>query len=313
MEAARRGGRALVLAAAALLAAAGPAATGQVRVMTDRPDRANSVDTIPPGMAQIESGIAFLRDASAERPVRRLKTETSLRLGLAEPVELDLVTDGFVRERAEGGGTSGLGDTTLAAKWRLLDADGWRPALGLLPFVKLPTASAGKGLGSGRVDFGGIGAAGQDLPLDLHVDLNVGLAAISLGDQPGGLFLQKTVAASFSWTGADLFFPFWEIFYDSRDRPAGRHSVGTDFGLVFTLHERVAVDVAGQVGLAGNAPDWAVRAGFTLLLGSLPASDTSSTARRSPRATPAAAAFDTASGRAYHRAMSSTSGLGPRP
>ncbi len=307
-----RGGAAMV-AAVAMLGAADVVAGGQVRVMTDRPDRANSMDTIPPGMAQIESGIAFLRDASGERPVRRSKTETSLRLGVAEPFEVDLVTDGFVRERAEGGGTSGLGDTTLAAKWRLLDADGWRPALGLLPFVKLPTASASKGLGSGRVDFGGQGAAGQDLPLDLHVDVNVGLAGISLAERPGGLFLQKSAAASFSWTAMDWVYPFWEVFYDSRERPAGRHSVGTDFGLVFTLHDRVAVDVAGQVGLAGNAPDWAVRAGFTLLLGSLAEGTGASSARRSPAARRAATAFDTGAGRAYYPGMVSISGEGVRP
>ena len=308
-----RGGGLAAAAAVALLGAAGPAWAGQVRVMTDRPDRANSTDTIPPGMAQIESGIAFLRDASGERPVRRLKTETSLRLGLAEPFEVDLVTDGFVRERAEGGGTSGLGDTTLAAKWRLVDADGWRPALGLLPFVKLPTASASKGLGSGRVDFGGQVAAGQDLPLDLHVDVNVGLAGISLADRPGGLFLQKSVAASFSWTAADWVYPFWEVFYDSRERPTGRHSVGTDFGFVFTLHERVAVDVAGQVGLAGNAPDWGVRAGFTLLLGSLAEDAGASSARRSPGVRRASTAFDTGAGRAYHPRMTSIPGEGVRP
>lgn len=292
--------RAATAAAVALLGAADPSDGGQLRVMTDRPDRANSVDTIWPGMAQIESGITFLRDAAGDRPVRRLKTETALRVGLAETLEADVLTDGFVWERSEGGGASGMGDTTLAAKWRLLDAEGWRPGLGLLPFVKLPTASAGKGLGSGRVDFGGQGAAGQDLPLDLHVDVNVGMAAISLAERPGGLFLQRSVAASFSWVGVDRFFPFWEVFYDSRDRPAGRHSVGTDFGLVFTLHDRVAVDVAGQVGLAGNAPDWSVRAGFTLLFGALTDTGAPGAARRAPRAAAEGAAVDRQPEGTYH-------------
>jgi hypothetical protein len=305
--------KAAALAAVILLAAAEPSAAAEPRVNPDRPDRANSLDTVAPGMAQIESGLVFLRDASGDRPMRRLTAEGSLRLGITETFELDGVGDLFVRERGEGQGTSGVGDAALAAKWRLLDAEGWRPGFGLLPFVKFPTASHAKGLGTGRMDFGGFLGLGQDLPGDVHLDLNVGLAALGLAAPPGGLFLQRSLAASFSWVAVEWVTPFWEIFYDSRDRPAGRHSVGTDFGFVFFLHQRIALDVAGEVGLAGNTPDWALRAGVTLLLGSLPANGASAAVGRSPRPAAAAAVFDTAVGPAYHPAVAATPGVGVRP
>ena len=308
-----RGGGLATAAAVALLGAVEPSAAGQARVMTDRPDRANSLDTVSPGMAQIETGLAFLRDPSGNQPVRRVKQEGSFRVGLLETVEFDLVGDLFIRERAEGQGTSGIGDTTLAAKWRLLDAEDSRPGLGLLPFVKLPTASRTKGLGSGRVDFGALLATGIDLPADLHVDVNAGLAGTGQEEAPGGFFLQKQANASFSWAATDWLTPFWEIFYESRDRPAGRPTLGTDFGFSVTVHRRVALDVAGEVGLAGAANDWAVRAGFTVLLGSFTESSASAAARRAPRRASAAALFDSPAGRTYPAGMASASVMGERP
>jgi hypothetical protein len=138
-------------------------------------------------------------------------------------------------------------------------------------------------------------------------------AALGLAAAQAGLTLRRSVAASLSCGAVDGLTPFWEIFDDLRDRPAGCHGMGTDRGLVFTVHQRIALDVAGEVDLSGNSPDRALRAGFTLLFGSLPADGASSAARRSPRPAAGAAVFDTAAGRAYHPAMASTFGMGVRP
>lgn len=272
--------------AAALAAVAmwgqGEARAGELRVMPDRPDLTDSPETVPRGLAQLETGVTFLRDAAGDRPVRRLTAGGLLRLGVAETLEVRVGGDLFVRERGDGTGTSGMGDTTLGAKWHVVDDQGWRPAVALLPSVKLPTASRGKGLGSGRVDFGGILALGKDLPADWHVDLNFGLTAVSLSEEPGGLFLQKVATGSFSWALTDRVAPYWEIFYVSRDSPTGRHSVGTDFGVVVTVHPRVAIDVAGGFRLAGASPDWVVSGGLTVLLGPLPDGGNHSEPRRAP-------------------------------
>lgn len=124
----------------------------------------SGTDTVPPGMVQIETSLTVLPDASGEQPVRDFLTSLSLRLGLAKNLDVGIDGDLLVEERSDGHGTSGLGDTTLTATWRLLDDQDWRPALGLVPFVKLPTASRSKELGSGRVDFGGIGRSGRIFP-----------------------------------------------------------------------------------------------------------------------------------------------------
>ena len=252
---------------------AAAAAAGAVMLAFGQPAggaEVSGTDTVPPGLVQVEADAVFLRDASGERPVRRFLVSPSLRLGLAQNLDLFAGGDLFVRERGEGGGNSGLGDTTLQLTWRLADDEGWRPSLGLVPFVKIPTASGSKGLGSGRVDFGGIVAAGKDLPWGFHVDGNLGLTGVSLTESPGGLFLQRTAGAAVSWAPTERIVPYWEIFYASRDSPAALHSVGTDVGVSLGLHRRVRWEVSVGLGLSGANPDWTLFSGLTFLLGPLP-------------------------------------------
>ena len=267
------------LAAFAVLLVCASAGAGEVRVNPDRPHVTDSPDAVPRGLAELDSGVTFVRDASGDHPLRRFTTQSLLRVGVFENLEVRIDSTLLVRERSEGQGSSGLGDTKVGVKWHLVDDEGWRPALALQPFVKLPTASRSKGLGSGRADFGVFLLAGKDLPGDLEVEMNFGLAGIALAEAPGGLFLQRTATASLTWALRDRIFPFLEIFYESRDRPGGRHSVGTQFGVSFLLHRRVMVDVAAQFPVAGASPDWAFRSGLSLLLGPLPEGGISSSGR----------------------------------
>ncbi len=259
------------IVAGAVLACAGPQPTwpAEVQVNPNRPTHAITADTIPPGMVQLETGVSFLRDATGTQPFRQFSVEGNPRFGLVENLEVS-VDSFFLRDRGEGQDTSGLGDTTLAAKWHILDDEGWRPAFALQPFVKLPTASREKGLGSGRVDFGGTFVAGKTLFGNLTLLPNVSLVGVSLTQDPGGVFLQKTVAFPIFWSITEKITPFWEIFYQSRDRPSGDHGVMTDFGLIYIPHWRIALDIAGQFRITGTAPDWVVRGGLTLLLGARP-------------------------------------------
>ncbi len=161
----------------------------------------------------------------------------------------------------------------MSGKVRFLDEQEqrWWPSLGVIPFVKIPTASSTKGFGTGIADFGAIPLASKDLPWDLHADLNIGLAGIGVAGDPGGMIFRNTASLSISSP-----FPLkglttlWEIFYSSREAPDTRHILGTTLGLIYTVHPRVALDAALEVGLGGDASDYAIRGGITLLLGRLP-------------------------------------------
>jgi len=258
--------------------------TMALEVSTDRPDFTNSTATVPPGLVQIETGLVSSRqpkvtlDETAGRTVRarsdRLAIEATVRWGILPWAELRLDGQPFVRERSsEGEASSGQGDFTVSGKFRFLDEQErhWRPSLGLIPFVKIPTASSTKELGTGLADFGAVLLVSKDLGWDLHADLNIGLAGIGVERDPGGMIFRNTASLSIvSPLPLKGLATFWEIFYSSREAPATRHILGTNVGLIYTIHPRVALDAALEVGLGGDANDYAIRGGITLLLGPVP-------------------------------------------
>jgi hypothetical protein len=256
----------------AIVAACGAASLGDaadVQVNGNRPTHGITADTIPPGMLQSETGASYLRDASGAEPLHRFTLEGQVRVGVWEGLEAS-VAAAFLRNRGPEVDASGIGDTTVAAKWRLMTDQDWRPAFAVQPFVKLPTGNRTNGLGSGRVDFGATFAASKTFFDRITLTPNLTLTGVSLADEPGGLFLQKAVALPAFLALTDQLTLFWEIFYQSRDRPGGSHGLATDFGAIVTVHRRVALDVAGEFGLAGTWPTWVVRGGITILLGSMP-------------------------------------------
>lgn len=256
------------LAAALTLALAPPAAAraeeGQVE--TDRPDVTNSAKTVPAGAFQIEGGVEYARSRTGGRPAeRRFSVEVTVRAGLTERLEIQVGGEPLVHLRGAGDETD-VGDVTLGLKYRVLDPSGgsaW-PALGLQPFVKLPTAGAP--IGSERADFRVLGLASFDLPARFGLDVNAGLAAVGQS-RPSGYLVQALASASLSREIAEGLTPFLELFFASRGERDGRNRLGFDTGVVYLLTRRVALDAAIETSLVGQGPDYAVRAGLTVRFG----------------------------------------------
>ena len=250
------------LALSALLLA-GQASAEDDQIEPDRPDVTNGTRIVPAGRVQIEGGFDYARTRRAAAATeRQFMVDTLGRIGLGERFELQVGRQPVVHLRGEGDDT-GIGDVTLAAKYRFFDGRGAWPALGVRPFVKLP--SADEPIGSGRSDFGGAALASFDLPAGFGLDVNAGLAAIGQ-NRPSGYLLQALTSASLSYdVGAAT--PFVEVFFTSRDERDGRDAMGLDAGVVYRLTNRLAIDAAAQTSMAGNGPDWAVRAGITFRFG----------------------------------------------
>src|SRR5947208_3473320 len=69
-------------------------------IETDRPDLTNGVKTVPPGAAQIETGVAYARRSiAASEAERRLAIEATLRVGLTDRLEVRLDGEPLVRLR----------------------------------------------------------------------------------------------------------------------------------------------------------------------------------------------------------------------
>jgi hypothetical protein len=255
--------RCVLLTVALCLAGAAPAAA---QVVPDRPDVSNGTATVPPGAAQVEVGVEFARARVAAAPdSRRLALQTTLRAGLAERLEARLEAEPVVRLRG-GDDDTGPGDVVLGLKYRFLDAraDAPWPALGVLPFVKVPAAD--EPIGSERADAGVLALASLDLPWELGLAVNAGVVAVGQR-RPEGWLVQGVASVALSRELVERLGGFVEVFYASREARDGRDSVGLDAGLVWAVARDVALDVAVETSLAGAGPDYAVRSGVSVRFG----------------------------------------------
>jgi hypothetical protein len=251
---------ALVFRLALLLLAAPPAGAVQ-DIEPDRPDVSVSPGTVPAGSVQVETGLAAERESRGGRPdERRVAVEAALRLGLTERLELRLEGEPFVRLRGDGE-DRGPGDVRIGAKYRLLDGDERRPALGLLGTVTLPVGE--EPTGAERPQYALVGTALFALPGDVSLVLNAGVAAIGRS-RPSGYLVQGFGTAEVQ---ADLWAQrleaYAELFGSTPEERGGRERIGAGAGLVFRLAPRLAIDAGVETTVAGSGPEWAVRAGVS--------------------------------------------------
>lgn len=253
---------------ACLLHAAGGAAFGDSpsEVVTDRPDVADSTQTVPLGAFQLETGLEYTRTRIAASPSeRRLAVQATLRAGLSDRLEVRLEGEPLVRVRGAEEDTD-HGDLTLGFRYRFLDSpEGrWWPSLGVQPFAKFPIADAP--IGSERPDFGLLALASLELPWHLSLDVNAGLTAVGQA-RPNGYLLQALVAASLGRAITDHLSAFVELFFLSRGERDGRDALSLDTGVVYLLTKRIALDAAVETSLTGRGPDYAFKAGISARFG----------------------------------------------
>ena len=260
---ARRLAPAIALLALATAVTAAGAADEPTAVDPDRPSVSTSARTVPPGAAQIETGAAYAYARVANAPAdKQFAMEATVRVGVTPTLELRIDGQPIVRQW-DGDDATGVGDLTLGAKWRLLEADGLRPAIGLFPFVKIPTATAP--IGTTRVDGGLRVLASFELPSSWSLDANAGLAAIS---QPaGGPIVQGTVSAALSHPLTERLSAYAEMFFASHAERGEADALGVDGGLAWSLTRRVSLDAAVLTTVVGKGPSFALRLGLSARFG----------------------------------------------
>ena len=262
----RTRGLGLIAVCAALALGASVAVAEDDRIPTDRPSVSASTVTVPPGALQIESGVQYTRSrVSHGQNEQQFLVDVLLRTGITSRIEARLDMNPVVWLKDTDTNT-GFGDLTLSVKYRFFDSPecSWWPSLGVLPFVKLPTARSP--IGSERVDFGCTALATFDLPWQLSLDANVGLTG--LGQSQGAAFLlQETVSASLTRQISDRWAMYGELFYASPSERGSRDVVGFDTGVQFLVLPRVALDLAAGVARGTPGPDYVIRAGVSVRFG----------------------------------------------
>lgn len=152
---------------------------------TDRPDITESPITVDAGHVQIEMDMAAFT-SDRHTPERDGGSEgwsfanTNIKLGLTNWADLQFVVPIYNRVR---GGADGFGDMQVRLKMNVWGNDGGATAFGLMPWIKLPTAS--DGLGNDDVEGGLIVPFGADLGNDWSFGAMLEVDAIADGGGGG--------------------------------------------------------------------------------------------------------------------------------
>jgi hypothetical protein len=226
---------------------------------TDRPDTTESPYTVDAGHFQVEMSIAqFTRDRA-----EGVKTETlealpvNIKAGLLNNVDVQLLIDPYVNQRVKSAGRrssrdDGFGDTTLRLKVNLLGNDGGPIAVGVMPFVKFPTAVGA--LGNGRAEGGLIVALAAALPGGFDVGTMAEFDVLRDAANRGyGTAVLHTLTL-----GHELYGPFQGYVEYAGTAPIDTgetYQAVLGAGMTLGLGPDVQLDAGVNVGLSDSADD----------------------------------------------------------
>jgi hypothetical protein len=237
----------------------------------DRPDKTEGYTIVPAGHWQLESDLAVVtRDqANGLRTEDWSSLDFNLKAGLAEGLDIQFVHSPLLRGSAEdlvNGGSAdyaGRGDSLIRVKIHLREPDGLVPGMGLLPFVKFPTAS--EGLGNGQTEGGLIIPVGWELPAGwgLSAMLELDANADSAGS---GRHIDTVLSASADHKVLGPLDGYVELWGQFSGEGGVDNVFTADGGLTLGLGANAQADLGLNAGLNDAAPDLEPFLGITFRL-----------------------------------------------
>ncbi len=231
-----------------------------------RPLNVNDAAPLDPQDVQVETGVDYARDED----LNVIETSLAVSYGVSEMLELGAGW-GVQREYGVDGagmgrGEHGVSDVVLAAKVKIADERGLRPAFSVAPAVKLPTADDGVGLGTGGTDAEAFLIASKTLLGDAAVHLNLGYARLGDSDNEGvpdslhyGVAVEHQLASFAQWTG--------EVFAERERVDASETVARAHIGFRAVMGPEWTADIAIGTGLAGDAEGIGATVGLTGVFG----------------------------------------------
>lgn len=230
-------------------------------IKPSRPSLANPAEIQKPGVLQLEYGY----DANFRAEEFRTQQSTSLALRFAASshllLELDLDT-----VRSETDDTrmrmTGVGDTRLGIQAVALEDAPDHPALAFAYYIKLPSASETRNLGTGRVDHKLIALISKKLGEKTDIDFNAAYLNVGREDSDrrasGGqaaLSVARELSERLSFEG--------ELSGQSEEdiQPRGVFALGA---LAYRVNRRLILDGGLRFGLNPEAPRFGLFAGVTI-------------------------------------------------
>ena len=236
-------------------------------LVTDRPDKTESPYTVDAGHVQIELELAnFTHDRTrVEQTATFGVAPINLKLGIARDADLQVIVEPYIRQtvtdRASGTRdvADGFGDVTIRVKRNLLGNDGGSTALGIIPFVKLPTNSGG--VGNPFVEGGVIVPFAVDLRqgISLGAMTEVDLLASGSGRYSPSLINSATLGFDLS----DALGLYTEVYTERSLAPGERWVVTFDTGVTLATSDNTQLDAGVNLGVTDAADDVMVFVGVS--------------------------------------------------
>ncbi|MDT7779540.1 MAG: hypothetical protein QOC99_2052 [Acidobacteriota bacterium] len=263
----------MLLALVVMLAASHAAAQAQTTtggedepdfIVPARPTVSNPAEFQRPGVLQLEYG--FNGNWRAPGDASEQDTPLALRFAVSRRMLLEFDGDSPFSQSANGLRTTGAGDTQLGVQFVLQHEAASRPGVALAYYVKLPSASAAKGLGTGRVDHNLLALFSKKLG-QTTFDFNaVYLLAGRTTDSGHVSSGQAALAASRNFTR--------RVGVQGELSGLSRNDAqpGAAFGLgvvTYQLNHRLVFDGGARFGLTHDAPRIGAVAGLTLGIANL--------------------------------------------
>ncbi len=237
--------------------------------MPDRPNQTEGPFTVDAGHASLELSLTeYVYDRRTpggnDTTTRSLAfAPFSLRIGLLQDLEVQLVSDGYARVRDTPPKPDpvtrryGFGDFSLRAKYNVWGNDGGGTALGVIPFVHFP--SGANAVGTDAVEGGVIFPFAVSLPAGWVLGAQTEVDRQRNDSHDG----YETTWVN-SITAAHDLAPHLGSFVElSSATGVGPFALSFNAGVSYTLSDDVVLDLSGGVGLTRAADDAYLIAGFS--------------------------------------------------
>jgi hypothetical protein len=213
---------------------------------------------VAPGYLETEVGVEFDREPDG---ASGFLAPVNAKIGLADRLQLN-VAAGVVRSP---GRAAGLGDAVVGLKWRIGRTTPLLGDFALLPSLKIPTGSAGRGTGTDSTDVSLLAISSRKVGL-VSLDLNAGYSRRSNGAAAPrdatvwAVSSSGPFSGSFGWNLEVFGFP------GTGGASGERPIVGLTAGPTWQPRPWISFDAGAFVRVSGPQPN-AAYAGCTWNLG----------------------------------------------
>jgi hypothetical protein len=225
-----------------------------------RPTIANSAEFQKPGVLQVEYG--YDGNFRAEEFRLQQTAPLTLRFASSRRVLLDFNIDTLISEKKEmQRRETGVGDARIGVQVLAIEENEKHPALAFAYYVKLPSASSEKQLGTGRVDQRLVALVSKKVG-ETDIDFNVAYLNVGREDDNRRRASGGQAALAFTRKLKNDFGVIGEIAGQTEDDalPRGVFALGA---VTYQFNKRAQFDAGMRFGLNRQAPRVGVFAGFT--------------------------------------------------